>query len=798
MRLLRFQTSRFGGLQDVERTFCSGINVIEGPNESGKSTLVNGIQATLFREVRVGKNTREGREFFARFLPFPDGDTIDGELTFAVDDAEYTLYRQWGTSPQVRLTKPDGTLLTSESEVEAFLDTLFPLGRRTYQTIVFARQEQLKDVLDLIRSDETVDSIGSMLRKAVMQLDGVSVDRLGNALTERIQELLGRWDIERDGPEGNRGYHNPWKAGVGSVLQAYYTKEELKAKLEAVAAGEAELTRLRQELAVLDKEKQELTAEIKTLADLEADVFKRTSLEPKLKELQDEAAAFKTVVAKWPEIQQEHIRLAQEIAELEARKQALEAELDSLQAWQRHAELEQLYKQVSEQQQEIRRQQERIAQLPATSPTLIKKLDALQQKVLQAEASMQAGTLLTRISVDPDVEVYVTRDLDAEQKLVDPEVRAQGWVRFRIGKLAEIEVRAGEQDFAEIKESYRQATEEIRELLAALKLESVQEARDTERERKQVEDAIAVTEQTIQSLLGGKELDQIKAELAAFETRDAMRTKEDIVADRQALENELIDKTAVHRNLERDLAAWTQEYGSYPQLIEKLGDVMGDLRALERELSGLKPVPEEFQSPQAFNQHLAALRARLENVNSEIAASQKAVYELQRELPVESLTDLENQHQDAERRFSELKLRAEKILQVHQAFQETVAEMDSTTFAPLASSFSRYLAAITRGQYKLGHVDDKFNLDLVTNTDKSMPVNLLSSGTYDSTALALRFALLENIFGRAGGLVVLDDCLVDLDPGRKQAAVDIIRDYANSNQVVFTTCSPETARLLEV
>ena len=73
---------------------------------------------------------------------------------------------------------------------------------------------------------------------------------------------------------------------------------------------------------------------------------------------------------------------------------------------------------------------------------------------------------------------------------------------------------------------------------------------------------------------------------------------------------------------------------------------------------------------------------------------------------------------------------------------------------------------------------------------------MLSTGTYDAVALALRMAIAEYIFGENKGFIILDDCLVDLDPGRKQAAADLIKKFAEKHQVIFTTCSPETADLL--
>ena len=77
-----------------------------------------------------------------------------------------------------------------------------------------------------------------------------------------------------------------------------------------------------------------------------------------------------------------------------------------------------------------------------------------------------------------------------------------------------------------------------------------------------------------------------------------------------------------------------------------------------------------------------------------------------------------------------------------------------------------------------------------------MPIDLLSSGTYDSVALSLRLSILEHIFGEDKGFLILDDCLVDLDPERKETAIKLINEFASNHQVIFTTCSPDTAESL--
>ena len=120
--------------------------------------------------------------------------------------------------------------------------------------------------------------------------------------------------------------------------------------------------------------------------------------------------------------------------------------------------------------------------------------------------------------------------------------------------------------------------------------------------------------------------------------------------------------------------------------------------------------------------------------------------------------------------------------------------MDKNPVESLEKEFGRLLANITAGKYANGEIDEEFNLR-IENNDVELPIELLSAGTYDSVSLALRFSLLKHIFKNKGYLI-LDDCLVDLDPLRKEEAVKMIREFAEDYQIIFTTCDPGTANML--
>ena len=86
-----------------------GLNLVVGPNELGKSTLLDALRAVLFerygssaRPIRALQNDRSGAAPFV-------------ELVFEVNGAEYTLTKRFVRNPLARLRCPDGTLLEADA-----------------------------------------------------------------------------------------------------------------------------------------------------------------------------------------------------------------------------------------------------------------------------------------------------------------------------------------------------------------------------------------------------------------------------------------------------------------------------------------------------------------------------------------------------------------------------------------------------------------------------------------------------------------------------------------------------------
>ena len=163
------------------------------------------------------------------------------------------------------------------------------------------------------------------------------------------------------------------------------------------------------------------------------------------------------------------------------------------------------------------------------------------------------------------------------------------------------------------------------------------------------------------------------------------------------------------------------------------------------------------------------------------------------------LTAFEDELEEVNREFNRLVNRAKKLKKLERVFAEKLAEMDQNSFKPLIDTFSGYIKRLTAGRYETASIDENFSrVELKQKDGKKLPADIdkLSFGTFDGTALALRFALFENLFSGQEAFIVLDDCLVNLDPERRDEAIDLINEFGDSYQIIYTTCDPQTAKNL--
>lgn len=231
MKIKEIYVQSFGTLQDRLFRFDEGVNIVEGPNESGKSTL-----AAFIKYLFYGPGSRNSQDR----LRYMTGVESGGWLTFTGDDGilwrveRNTVIGSEGGRESVRdnvriVNTADNTLLPEKNPGEYF----FGVNESVFVNTAFVGQ------MNAVRPD------GSSLSGAVENLlqsadENVNLKRAGDRLNQARRDLL-----PKNSAGGKIREKEEEKAGLEAALLAA-TERSAKVLEAETALGNA--ARKRQEL----------------------------------------------------------------------------------------------------------------------------------------------------------------------------------------------------------------------------------------------------------------------------------------------------------------------------------------------------------------------------------------------------------------------------------------------------------------------------------------------------------------------------------------------------------------------
>ena len=397
MKLRKLSVNQFKRFTEPTQLgeLCDGLNLVVGPNELGKSTLLDALRAVLFernssraQQIKALQNDRSGA---APVI----------ELVFEVNGAEYTLTKRFVKSPYARLQCPDGTLLEADAAENRLRSLLgfAEAGNRGATSeslgmwgVLWVQQGQSFGSPDL--PDSALASLSAGLESEVGTVLG---GRRGRELPQVIEQQRGELvTARRRQPRG-----------------------EYKDTLEHVSE-------LEQRLVGQQQQQLEISETLEQLAEEEA----------RLTRLEDGGQ---------DRIDQEELTQAQEhLGEVMRHDLQLEAARSGLQ--NRQGQLEQAQRAQSERtsrreelktdQEQLRQETERLGELQQRERESLVALDELRQAATKAEAAaesaMQSETslrgILDRISRSTELSDLLRRQSDveaAQERLADAQSQAE-------------------------------------------------------------------------------------------------------------------------------------------------------------------------------------------------------------------------------------------------------------------------------------------------------------------------------------------------------------------------------------
>lgn len=788
MKIEKYASGQYAGTLDQDISFQPGMNVVLGDNEAGKSTMISGIMETLLMPAKLDKRSERGKGFILRRFPTNGTNYIDGEVLLTLGGEKISIRKEWDkndpkesrTTLRYLNSGKKVTGATAEEEIK----NLLQYGDAVFQKIIFGRQDNEDEILDWLFSflgDKTDDGLAEAKKQvagALAAAGGISEELFLAKLSDKLNELDGHWDFERDRPEKGRELNNRWLNGVGNILRAYYSWKEKEQDFEKGEEKIGQAVEAELKLCQQREEKQQLLEKKEALQNQQVAIQSADLLRQREASLAKELAELSVDKENWPKLLEEQMRLDGIIAEDTERSKRKEKEV-----------LEQILNDVRECDTEI------SARLKAMRGKEEIEADAqayrrLQNKLNSIEVKLSATKLTARVALQGEYRADVeSADGQVAQGAQAFDEAAKGYIKVTIPGVGQVTVAPQDLDVDELKTEWEQKQAELREILERYDVETSQELEQTASAYKESKNALEKQESKKSILLAGRTVEEIAAALQQIETdpvivigndldqriQDALTPcQETTLAGRKAVvDNQLKglrDKYNHLSEIEKQQSGKSKELTDVKEKLEQIGEVSMTQKEYDRAINGI-------------DAQMESLDGTLEDAIRRCATLAKESDEIDLEVLRAEQVDLEGQFVHQKHLYS-------RYFQIRQDFLR-IQEGQEDQYSEFYALFNRYLSIATGDSLCIS------NGNVVISKKNELPEKeFLSTGTKKAILLAFRLALLNYYYPEESGVVVLDDILLDMDPDRRQGAAKLLSEFAKENQVIFTSCDPAIANLL--
>ena len=783
MRIKEIRCDQFAGLHDREYDFENGLNLIIGDNESGKSTLVDLLYHLFFQDAVI--DGRRDRDFKDRYFPKStgayQGDTIDGEIRFKTEEGTYKLSKEWsGKNGTVKLRLPNGTVIRDEDTIHTILAKELVYGRGVYDELVFASQRRPQTILrGLLSGEPSVNTkeLATAVSKAVMEIGGIAIDEMEDALRETVSSYEGKWDFDLDMPEGGkkRGINNRWKKGAGSIVNAYYDMEEISAAREEAESAErkvdninAEIRSKKQERSRIEEQRERFSKVRSLLTTQAANKKLLQNAEAALQDMQNDLSL-------WP-------------SELDKLSKA-----NKLKEQLQQAKIKELYESVKSLIDKRDSLRDELNQVGMIEQTDVDTAVSLERNIHRSESMLQGMNLTARIKKlgETDVQVVSAASGEALTGYAD-EIDITEAVDILVPGVVDIQLAPKGVDVDSIRVALTATRKEYDAIINRYGVSSVEQLREKQNSAKDLAYRLDRSEKDIQSKLGDTQWDDLCSDAASVPA--GIQSKKDIEQDISILcGRKPID--AFIGGCETQISNYEKTYGTVEALSASMKEKDAEVISLRKKIENAESMPDEFSWISDPEQYDESLKTSLEEMQSQLEELRDNLSAAERALKEKSAEEYTEEYLQAKSIFDELKAehsRWEHILTVFIAIKNNAK---GNPLADVETYFRDYLSAISQGKLVLNRIADDLGSSIASGNSR-LTADILSDGTKDTIALAFRLAVLKHLFPNGGCTAVFDDPFTDMDPSRTEQACRMIQEFAETNQVIFVSCDDKYKQYL--
>ena len=756
MKIKECAVRRYGPLPDMGRIFFGQFSLIFGPNESGKTLLVDAIIKMLFQRGRE-------QALFDRIKRVDE--TPDGYLILERNGEEHKL--------------PEDGDLTSLTDISA---------------------EDCRNIFVVRSSDLTIPDEGAFYTSVTDRLTGLHSTAI-ETIEKKLQEI-GRLTnpTSRADLSDRQGWGN-LKSRVAQAKELLTRIDELRRRIEEegyealeerLLFNEGRLEQLEQDLELLESAWKRLAYESgqQALSGLTASVSTLRELE-----------AFTEEDAEtWRDKEKEIERLQEEVGETKTRIETKKQEWTALDVQLAEADVEL---------EGMRKRGDRVQGIETEANVYLrdrlawegqKDVVPLARIALVASFLLLAGSLLGLVTALLSLYQYLS------WLAAIATVGSFFWVLLLERKKGSLV-----KDWERIRiEAHQQgvAGSDIGDILAEIrKFREDLEKKERLKLRKYGQMEMLQTE-----IAEGEEVNQekreriklLREELRAIADRSGVQTLEefsDRVRERREVEKKRNEQAVVLRERfgipHEDLSTTTAFWEEKVQELEEFKDQAIDIQYDQEEVQRLASRKAEMTEDTALvEEQLANYKQDLEMIGREATA----VLQIGEVLPADTSSDLAGIERMLKQFTADIIERKDLATQAIAIFEDIgaqEAEKVSVLFGR-ESEVAGYLREITGGVYQDVEFDQANGAIWVRTAEGAqLEATQLSGGTYDQLYLSVRLALADKMLRGQKGFFILDDPFLTSDAERLGRQFEMLRDLAEDGwQIIYFSVKDETRRVL--
>ena len=753
MKLTRLKLKNVRQHADTDISFPAGVIGITGENESGKSGLLEGVCWALFGGTAV-----RGTMKSLRWNRAPARHIAEVELAFEIGGHQYRIHRTENTA---HLYEGDKVLGEGTAAVNKHLPGILGMNYNEWLSSFLVQQKDLTRIASMQPTERT-----SFVRSVL------GVGRLDDAL-KACRTRKNELNQEKSGLEAGLGQRDPIKAAVGraekNVAEAGVVHQAQAEKRDAAAVvHETDRKALVRSMAKKDKHDRHTRAEEQAVVAAHGIAMELMRLEERVQQQVEAAAALREAepeLAKMPGLRTERDELMLAKA-TSGERQSLESRIEDLflEAKDLNTNIEGFEKQIAAFDLTVHNKANAVSGA----------LDARLDKMRLERTQIRAKHLAAAHSFVAEGRRFTKRFAAIKEAGVEGECPT---CARRLGDQFESVVKA-------LQDDGRHAIQDAE--VARIEALDLEQAPDDELE---LEAAVTAAEHEVERLhelreeseVASRQRGQARERLAkvASEIETARTRLSELVAvefDPGRLAQVEVDLTRIQR-LDQSLAADRGLAAQTTETKEQIADRRKALATAEDEkgkahvaLSALGF--DDNEHDRLFNLAESG-RTALEDARVSLAQAEEAERGAKMHLKT------------AREALSEYDQRAGKLQEVladHHTHERTAARLAdfrtavAATIRPeMEELMSGFIHILTDGRHEAVELTEEFEAIL---HESGVATEVVSGGTEDIAALAMRLAISQMIAERAGhplSLLILDEPFGSLDETRRANVLVLIR-----------------------